>query len=293
STREEQIIPSGALQPPSRAGDPSPYNGATGVTQVATPTWRPSETAASHQVYFGTDAEAVTNATTASPEYKGSKALGDETLDPGKLAWQTTYYWRVDEVDSANNTTVGKVWSFTIAGFLPVDDFETYNDIDLPDPASKTIFASWADGFQIPTNGALTANDMPPYAEQSTVHTGFQSMPYRYDTNMMICESTLTLTYPKDWTEEGVTKLSLWFRGNSGNAAERMFVALNGTAVVYHDDPAASQMTGWNEWVIDLAGFAGVDLTNVNAMTIGFGTKNVPAAGGQGTVYFDDIRLIR
>jgi hypothetical protein len=72
-----------------------------------------------------------------------------------------------------------------------------------------------------------------------------------------------------------------------------LFVALNGTAVVYHDDVSATQLTGWNEWVIDLAEFVGVDLTNVGSITIGFGTKNVPAAGGAGEVYFDDIRLIR
>jgi len=63
--------------------------------------------------------------------------------------------------------------------------------------------------------------------------------------------------------------------------------------VVYHDDPAASQITGWNEWVIDLAAF-GVNLANVNTITIGVGTKNAPApGGGTGTLYFDDIRLIR
>jgi hypothetical protein len=45
--------------------------------------------------------------------------------------------------------------------------------------------------------------------------------------------------------------------------------------------------------VIDLAVF-GVDLTNVNTITIGIGTKNAPApGGGQGTIYFDDIRLYR
>jgi hypothetical protein len=113
---------------------------------------------------------------------------------------------------------------------------------------------------------------------------------------MMISESTLTLVYPKDWTEQGVTKLLLWFRGSSANDAERMFVALNGNAVVYHDDLAASQIAGWNEWVIDLQQFAdqGVNLANVDTITIGFGTKNAPSpSGGAGTVYFDDIRLYR
>ncbi|MHC4330488.1 MAG: hypothetical protein ACYSWW_20470, partial [Planctomycetota bacterium] len=86
----------------------------------------------------------------------------------------------------------------------------------------------------------------------------------------------------------------LWFRGASGNSAERMFVALNGTAVVYYDDAAVTQTTGWNEWVIDLAAFTGVDLTNVNSITLGFGTRNSPApTGGSGAMYFDDIRLYR
>ncbi|TKJ32618.1 MAG: hypothetical protein CEE38_22905 [Planctomycetes bacterium B3_Pla] len=59
-------------------------------------------------------------------------------------------------------------------------------------------------------------------------------------------------------------------------------------------DPAATQITGWNEWVIDLTAFADVDLTNVNTITIGLGTKGSPAAdGGTGTMYFDDIRLVK
>jgi len=136
---------------------------------------------------------------------------------------------------------------------------------------------------------------MPPYAEQTVIHGGTQSMPYSYDNNLKTSESTLTLVYPRDWTEEGVTRLSLWFRGASANAADRMFVALNGNVIVYHDNPAATQIPGWNEWVIDLQAFAdqGVAMTNVNTITIGIGTKNSPAASGSGQMYFDDIRLYR
>ena len=120
-------------------------------------------------------------------------------------------------------------------------------------------------------------------------------MPYLYDNNLKTSEATLTLVYPRDWTNEGVTKLSLWFRGVSANAADRMFVALNGTAVVYHDHPAVTQTGNWTKWVIDLQAFAdqGVTLANVDTLTIGFGTRNSPAAGGSGQMYFDDIRLYR
>jgi hypothetical protein len=73
-----------------------------------------------------------------------------------------------------------------------------------------------------------------------------------------------------------------------------MYVVLNGTAVVYHTDPAAVQATAWTEWVIPLQQFAGVNLTNVTSITIGFGTRgNTTVAGGTGQMYFDDIRLVR
>ncbi|MBL7186993.1 MAG: hypothetical protein ISS70_11795 [Phycisphaerae bacterium] len=105
----------------------------------------------------------------------------------------------------------------------------------------------------------------------------------------------MTLVSKKDWTEQGVTKLVVWFRGDSANAAERMFVAL-GNAIVYHPDDAATRDAGWNEWVIDLTQFAnqGASLANVPSITIGFGTRGAPVAtGGTGTVQFDDIGLIQ
>ncbi|MHC4229905.1 MAG: hypothetical protein ACYSW0_20915, partial [Planctomycetota bacterium] len=277
---------------PGAVGNPQPANGAVDVQMIATLSWTPADNAASHELYFGADADAVKNATTASPEYIGPRALGAESYDPGGLAWDSSYAWRVDEV-YPDGTVKGLVWSFATADFILVDDFESYNDIDPPDPNSNRIFDKWIDGFGTTDNGALVGNDLPPYAEQTIVHGGAQSMIYRYDNANKTSEATMTLIYPHDWTEEGVTKLSLWFRGASGNSAERMFVALNGTALVYHADDAATQTTRWTEWVIDLTEFAGVDLTNVNSISIGFGTKNSPAVGGTGTMYFDDIRLYR
>jgi hypothetical protein len=283
-----------AFTTPGAVGNPQPANGEADVQMIATLSWTPADNAASHELYFGADAGAIKDATTASPEYIGPKALGAESYDPGGLAWDSSYAWRVDEV-YPDGTVKGLVWSFATADFILVDDFESYNDIDPPDEASNRIFDKWIDGFGTTDNGALVGNDLPPYAEQTIVHGGAQSMIYRYDNANKTSEATMTLVYPRDWTEEGVTKLSLWFRGSSANAAERMFIAAGGIAIVYHDDPAATQITGWNRWVVDLQAFAdqGVDLTNVNTIAIGFGTKGSPAAGGPGTMYFDDIRLYR
>ena len=292
----KQIIPQAALSLPLRASNPSPANGVVGVRLASTLlTWSPGDLAASHEVYFGTGADAVKNATKTSPEYKGSKTRANASYDPGKLTWDTTYYWRVDEVNNtnANSPWKGNLWSFSTGNFLLVDNFDPYNDIDPPGPASNRIFDVWKDGFGTTTNGALVGNNLPPYAEQSIVHSGTQSMPYTYDNNLKTSEATMTLVYPRDWTEEGVTMLSLWFRGDAANAAERMYVALNGNAVVYNPNPNATKTTTWTEWVIDLKTFQGVNLTNVNTIAIGFGTKGSPAAGGSGKIYFDDIRLIR
>ncbi len=280
---------------PGAVGTLMPSNGARDIRQTQILKWVAGDNAASHQVYFGADKDVVRNANTGSPEYKGSRDLGSQSYDPGKLEWDSTYYWRVDGVDNANPDSpwVGLVWSFTTADFLIVDDFELYNDLDPADPESNRIFNVWLDGYGMPTNGSIVGYETPSFAEQSIVHGGRQSMPFSYDNSVGYSEATLTLTSPRDWTEKGVSTLTIWFRGRSDNAAETLYVALNGSAVVSHDNPDAAQTYTWTEWTIDLQAFAdqGVNLANVNTIALGLGNRNSPAAGGSGTMYFDDIRL--
>jgi len=272
-------------------GNPNPSNGAVDVEHTPVLTWTPGVYAASHQVYFGADKDAVRNADTSSPEYKGTGNLGSESYNPGKLQWYSTYYWRIDEANNVNPDSpwTGSLWSFTTADFIVIDDFEDYNDY----PPNE-IFSTWIDGWDVPTNGSLAGHADPPFAETSIVHGGDQSMPFYYDNNFMYSEATMTLTQ-RNWIEEDVGILSLWFRGNASNAAERMYVNLNGIATVYHDSPDAALIEKWTEWRIDLQEFAaqGVNLANVNTISIGFGDKNNLQAGGSGLVFFDDIRLYR
>jgi len=83
--------------------------------------------------------------------------------------------------------------------------------------------------------------------------------------------------------------------GILSNNPESMYVAVaNSTgmpAVVYHDDPGATQIDTWTEWNIPLTDFTGVNLQTINKLSIGVGDKNNPQAGGSGVMYFDDIRL--
>ena len=265
-----------------------PANGAVDITQTPILTWTPGVFGASHEVYFGSDA--------ASLELKGSGNLSSESYDPGQLEWNTTYYWRIDEANNANADSpwTGPLWSFTTANFLIIDDMESYNDINEGEPGSNRIYLAWVDGFDNPAiNGSVVGHANPPIAEQTIVHSGNQSMPMTYDNAVGKSEATLTLTSNRDWTAKGVNTLTIWFRGSTGNASENLYVALNGNAVVNNDNPDAAQATAWTEWNIDLQAFAdqGVNLANVNTITLGLGNKNNPVAGGSGMMYFDDIRL--
>jgi len=84
--------------------------------------------------------------------------------------------------------------------------------------------------------------------------------------------------------------------GITSNDPEPMYVVLNGRAVAYHENPDASLIDEWTDWRIDLQAFAdqGVDLTNINSISIGIGTQaNTTTPGDSGIMYFDDIRLYR
>jgi hypothetical protein len=91
----------------------------------------------------------------------------------------------------------------------------------------------------------------------------------------------------------GVDTLTIWFRGGFANDAEPLYVVLNGTAGVDNANPDATKNTVWTQWNIDLQVFAdqGVNLTDVDTITLGFGNRTNPVAGGSGVVFFDDIRL--
>ena len=205
---------------------PNPSDGAEEVKPSVVLRWDAGAVAASHEVYFGTDADDVANATTVSPEYKGPKALGEESYDPGKLMLNTAYYWRIDEVNAASTDSpwAGNVWSFSTGDFFVIDDFEDYNAGD------NQIWFAWQDGLgagvpgvdpYVPGNGTGSAvgdETTPSYTEETIVHGGLQSMPLIYDNNKQgfskYSQVEHTLADQRDWTEEGVTNLSLWFRGN-------------------------------------------------------------------------------
>jgi pectate lyase len=73
--------------------------------------WTPAASgiATSRDVYFGTDLSAVSAATRTSPEFRGNQTA--LTWQATGLSSHLTYYWRIDEIDSAG-TAKGTVWYF-------------------------------------------------------------------------------------------------------------------------------------------------------------------------------------
>ena len=283
---------------PGAVGSPQPANGATDVPMATILSWTTADNAVSHQVYLGLDKDTVRSADAGSPEYKGSRTLGDESYDPGLLELDTTYYWRVDEVHNGNPAK-GPVWSFTVGDYLVVDDFESYID---DDAAGGAIWQHWIDGFGAADNGAQAGYLVPPYCERTIVHGGAQSMPLLYANQAGVTnsEASLTLTSLRDWTTAGVGELSIWFRGDPANAPDPLYVTISNKAgapaIVACDDPSAATVRSWVQWRIALQAFAdqGIDLTDVDKIGIGLGTKaGLTAPGGTGTIFVDDIALCR
>jgi len=197
------------------AWDPSPANGSTSNLKDAIPlSWSAGNKSSQHDVYFGTDRGVVIDADSvdATGIYRGRQSAASYTPPEGVEWGGGPYYWRVDEYNTDGTTSKGSIWSFSVADYIGIDDFEGYTDNDV---AGEAIWQTWTDGYGIPTNGAQVGNLFPPYAEQTIVHSGLQSMPVIYDNTAGVINSevALPLTNTRDFTEEGVKVLSLWFRG--------------------------------------------------------------------------------
>ena len=85
----------------------------------------------------------------------------------------------------------------------------------------------------------------------------------------------------------------------AGNEPETLYVGLSDEAgnhkVVNHPDPLIVGAALWERWDIPLSEFsaAGVDVTGITKMILGFGDRDNPAPGGAGMMHFDDFRLTR
>jgi len=245
--------------------EPQPADGATDVDIAATIAWRPGRDATTHEVYFGTDPEALPLAGT----------LATAQYDPGALDLCATYYWQITEIQDTESWQ-GALWSFSTQAYLVVDDFESYNDED------NVIYETWIDGW-INETGSTVGYLEEPFAERTIVNSGRQSMPLFYD-NSSTSTSEADLDLTQNWAASGIQSLSIQFHGDADSTVGQLYVEINGTKVSYDGDAADLNRAMWQSWNIDLSTVGNV--SSVRSLTIG-----IEGAGASGVVYIDDIRL--
>ena len=116
------------------ATNPTPANGATGVSVTTDLSWTAGSGATSHDVYFGT----------VSPgTFRGNQTA--TTYDTNTMANNTTYYWRINEKNTGGTTT-GDVWSF-----------KTVAVVAAPGKATSPTPANAATGVGVTTDLSWTA----------------------------------------------------------------------------------------------------------------------------------------
>ncbi|MFB0556153.1 MAG: LamG domain-containing protein, partial [Phycisphaerae bacterium] len=111
------------LRPPSRTLD---------IMNVPSSlSWKAGDNASQHDVYFGTDLEAVSNADASdtSGVYRG-RQTGTTYVPPDDFALGQSYLWRIDEFNTDGTITKGGVRAIIVPEFVTIDDFERYNDLN-------------------------------------------------------------------------------------------------------------------------------------------------------------------
>ena len=101
------------------AANPQPASGDVIANTWTTLAWQPGGSSAAHELYISDDYNDVNEGTVepivTTDAFQVVGSLG--TPIPSGLAADTTYYWRVDEVNEAepNSPWTGDVWEFTVA----------------------------------------------------------------------------------------------------------------------------------------------------------------------------------
>jgi hypothetical protein len=166
---------SASLPPPGQATNPDPAHTATGISLTAILSWTAGSDAASHDVYFGTSSPGT---------FQGNQA--GTTFNPGTLLSDTTYYWRIDEIN-ASGTTTGVVWRFTTssAPLPPPGQATNPTPSTVAINVSLTQDLSWTAGSGATTRDVYFGTVNPPVTKVIADGTALT-----YDTGTMTTSTT-------------------------------------------------------------------------------------------------------
>jgi F5/8 type C domain-containing protein/uncharacterized protein DUF1349/glycosyl hydrolase family 115 len=203
------------------ASGASPADTAVDVPRDVVLGWTPGESAAAHDVYFGTVFEDVNMASRSNPlGVLVSQGQDAESFElPGVLEFAQTYYWRVDEVNAAPDSMVfpGGVWSFTVEPLAyPIENIAvTASSTQAGSPPENTVNGSGLDADDLHSDDAdamwVTAVDAVDVAwiqyEFDTVYKLHELTVWNYNVQFEVVLGfgfkDVTIEYSKngeDWT---------------------------------------------------------------------------------------------
>ena len=145
-----QVEPNGLFVPTRYAQRPVPFDGTEDILVVdvnVVLAWKKSVYAETHDVYLGTDFDDVNDADRSTPlDVLVSQDHPTTTYTTPELDTNTTYYWRIDEVNSAPDYTIfkGEVWSFMT--HVPVLIATNPEPLDGAQRMLRDVTLSWEKG---------------------------------------------------------------------------------------------------------------------------------------------------
>ncbi len=277
----------------SKAWNPVPQNSSSNIEVATVLTFNSGKLLAdpcSHDVYIGTNYNAVDNATPADHPNADYNNISETTYDPPGL-WNMNgkYFWRVDEVYDSQ-TVKGDIWRFETLDHILLDDFESYADTD-------DLKLIWSDQTH-PDNNSGAAINLHNISPQ--IRNRHSMTLYGFSSTAGYAETDRTIpSHYSDFTQEtgtGVKALYLWFYGVASNPiTDPLYVMLeDGTdsTIVYYPDSNDLKTEQWQLWRIDLADFNSLDMSSISNITVGLGDRY---SGGGGAsfiqVWLDDIDM--
>jgi len=237
-----------APSPPGQAGNPSPADSATDVSINADLSWTAGSGATSHDVYFGTSSPGT---------FQGNQTA--TTYDAGTMANDTTYYWRIDEIN-AEGTTTGNVWSFTTASAGGVEL--------LVNPGFESGTSPWYIGD---ANQCTISNEDP--------HSG------SYSAKFVGNDTWLMMSQLIDPAQEGVTyDVSGWMKTISVTTQAQIWLQYidSGWSIISESlVGSATGSTAYTQYSDSLLSPTGTAILRIRLVM----------PNGTGTIYYDDLSI--
>jgi hypothetical protein len=208
-----QLIPGTSLLPfhmyaMAGAYNPKPANEAEYVATDVNLVWSAGAKAKFHDVYFGTNPDSL-----PLVSYRQTAT----TYDPA-LANDTTYYWRIDEVNDTPSLTIwpGEVWSFTTRPDIPITDPNLIGWWKLDDDEG-TIAVDWS--------GYYNRGTLMPDVNGPVWTDGILGGALQFDgiDDYVNCGNAASLNEPN---RTGQVTLSAWVKTNDcGNGQHNEYIA--------------------------------------------------------------------